>query len=238
MRSKGPLFDDESVQKVLTKVIDSFTHYVKYPRTYHLPWSDGVTDDDRVMKDLSGFDGKEVVVTRKMDGENFTGYTDNCHARSIDGRHHYTRDWCKTFWMQRAHELPEGWRVCAENMYAVHSIEYSDLDGYLLGFSIWDDKNMCLSWSETKEWFQLLDIPMVPVLYEGVFDEAKIKAIYNVKTDHDTHEGYVVRLADSFRYGDFRKSVVKYVRANHVTSDQHWFYGAGKTHDTNTLKEK
>lgn len=253
-RTKGPLYGDSSVQKVLAdyNLFDyetlgeeligdleplEFVDYVKYPRTYHLPWSQGVTDDDRVMTDLSHFEGKNVVVTRKMDGENFNGYTDYCHARSVDGRHHYTRDWAKNFWTQRSFELPAGWRVCAENMYAVHSIKYDDLDSYLLGFSIWDESNRCLDWNETKIWFQLLNMPMVPVLYEGVWDEHKIRSLYDEKKDYDIHEGYVVRIADSFDYQEFKTSVAKFVRKNHVSTQKHWMYGYGKQHELNGVKE-
>jgi hypothetical protein len=186
------------------------------------------------MRDLSGFVGKRVIVTRKMDGENFSGYKSYCHARSVDGRSHYTRDWAKNFWMQRSYELPDGWRVCAENLYAVHSIKYDDLSSYLLGFSIWNEQNICLSWDDTVEWFNLLNIPMVPVLYDGIWDEVKIRALYNEKTDRDIHEGYVVRIADAFDYRHFRQSVAKYVRANHVVSQKHWFYGSNN-HDVNGM---
>src|SRR5690606_22004173 len=50
-RLKGELFFDESVQKILAQgqVLDLFTSWVKYPRTHHLPWSDGVNDDDRII---------------------------------------------------------------------------------------------------------------------------------------------------------------------------------------------
>lgn len=235
-RIKGPLYNDESVRKVLADNLEpiQFVEYTKYPRTYHLPWSAGKTEDDRTMQDLSVFEGKRVIVTRKMDGENFSGYRDYCHARSIDGRSHCTRDWAKNFWMQRSYELPQGWRVCAENLYAVHSIKYQNLSGYLLGFSIWNEFNQCLSWDDTVVWFGLLDIPMVPVLYDGIWDEAKIKALYNEKTDRDIHEGYVVRLADSFEYKDFKTSVAKFVRANHVGTQKHWFYGSNN-HDVNLL---
>ena len=236
-RTKGPLFYDESVQKVLKQHPDFdtlFVEYVKYPRTYHLPWSPGATDDDRVMKDTGVFAGRRVIVTRKMDGENFSGYRDYCHARSVDGRSHYTRDWAKNFWMQRSYELPEGWRVCAENLYAVHSIRYDNLPGYLLGFSIWTDRNECLSWDETVEWFTLLDMPTVPVIYDGVWDEAVIKKLYNEKTDRDVHEGYVVRVADAFAYKDFKTSVAKFVRADHVATQKHWFYGSSN-HEVNVL---
>jgi hypothetical protein len=238
-RTKGPLFNDESVQKVLSHHPDFdtlFVEYVKYPRTYHLPWSPGKTEDDRTFQNLSVFEGKRVIVTRKMDGENFSGYRDYCHARSVDGRSHYTRDWAKNFWMQRSYELPEGWRVCAENLYAVHSIRYENLPGYLLGFSIWNERNECLSWDETVEWFTLLDVPIVPVIYDDIWNEEAIKKLYNENTDRDTHEGYVVRLADSFEYRNFKTSVAKYVRANHVATQKHWMYGAGRQHETNGIE--
>lgn len=45
----------------------------KYPRTYHLSSSPGKTSDDKVISDMSEFEGKEVVVTEKMDGENCLG---------------------------------------------------------------------------------------------------------------------------------------------------------------------
>lgn len=71
-RLRGELFDDLSVQKILDEggVLNLFSRYVKYPRTYHLPWSPGATDDDRIIKSADVFKDKEVVVTVKMDGEN------------------------------------------------------------------------------------------------------------------------------------------------------------------------
>ncbi len=35
-------------------------------------------------------------------------------------------------------------------------------------------------------------------------------------------EGIVIRNAESFPIEDFQYNVVKYVRANHVQTDQHW----------------
>ena len=72
MRLRGELFFDESVQKVLGQgqVLGLFTNRVKYPRTYHAPWSEGITDDDRMHKDMSVFVGRRVIVSTKMDGEN------------------------------------------------------------------------------------------------------------------------------------------------------------------------
>lgn len=225
-RLKGELFFDESVQKVLSggKVLDLFTDWVKYPRTHHLPWSEGINDDDRVIGSLNAFIGRRVIVTEKMDGENTSLYRDYIHARSIDGRSHPSRDWVKQFWSTISADIPEGWRVCGENLYAKHSIHYTALPTYFMGFSIWDDKNMCLGWDETLEWFVLMGITPVPVLYDGVFDEVIIKQLWN-KKEWNKQEGYVVRLADSIPYEDFRYKVAKFVRGGHVQTVKHWAYG-------------
>ena len=38
----------------------------------------------------------------------------------------------------------------------------------------------------------------------------------------DTREGVVIRIADEFSIDDFSKCVCKWVRPNHVTTDEHW----------------
>ena len=55
---------------------------IKYPRTPHLPTSPGLTNDDRIIKDLSLLERSQVVITEKMDGENTTISRDYIHARS------------------------------------------------------------------------------------------------------------------------------------------------------------
>ena len=40
---------------------------VKFPRTYHLPFSPGVGSDDKIISSLESLLGKEVVVTEKME---------------------------------------------------------------------------------------------------------------------------------------------------------------------------
>lgn len=225
-RLRGEMFFEPSVQRMLTEggVLDQFTSYVKYPRTMHLPWSLGRSDDDKVIPDLSGFVGKRVIVTEKMDGENTSLYSDHMHARSLDSRHHSSRDWVKAFWSGFKHDIPEGWRVCGENMYARHSIAYSGLKTYFYGFSVWNATNECLSWDDTLVWFELLGITPAPTLYDGIWDETVIKGLYDPKTDSDTHEGYVVRIADGFSLSRFRSNAAKYVREKHVQTNQHWMH--------------
>lgn len=225
-RLKGELFNDASVQKILAqgKVLHLFTHWVKYPRTHHLPWSEGMNDDDRMLDSLDAFKGQRVIVTEKMDGENTSMYRDYIHARSVDGRHHSSRDWVKQYWSQISADIPEGWRVCGENLFAKHSIFYQELPTYFMGFSIWDDQNKCLSWDETNDWFTLMGITSVPVLYDGIFDEKIIRSLWD-PSKWSTSEGYVLRNADSFEYAGFRKNVAKFVRRDHIRTVKHWMYG-------------
>ena len=196
--------------------------YVKYPRTFHFPWSRGMTSDDKVIKSLTFMEGKRVVATAKMDGENTSLYRDHYHARSLDSQHHPSRDWVKAFWSTFRHEIPEGFRICGENLYAQHSLRYDDLKSYFYMFSMWEGKR-CLSWDETVMWADLLGIEMVPVLYDGIFDEVKIREITE-GLDPEKVEGLVVRVAGEFNYDDFSRAVAKYVRANHVTTDTHWMH--------------
>lgn len=227
-RMKGPLFNDDSVQKILGRggVLPIYSDYVKYPRSWHLPWSQGQTKDDRTLSDCSNFAGHDVVVTEKMDGENTTIYSDYIHARSIDGRDHWSRSWVKNLQGRIGYEIPQGWRICGENLYAKHSIGYSDLDSYFMVFSIWTDKNICLSWDETVEYCELLNLKHVPILYRGIFDEKKIRSLWSEKNREQT-EGYVVRLSSSYSYFDFCRSLAKFVRANHVSeANHHWMFTA------------
>jgi hypothetical protein len=156
------------------------------------------------------------------------------HARSLDSKTHPSQTWVKNFWNQIKNNIPSRWRICGENLYAKHSIFYEDLDSYFYGFSIWNDKNICLSWDETLEWFELLGVTPVPVLYIGKFKKENIKNLTN-KLDLNKDEGYVVRLKGSFSYIDFKNSVAKFVREKHVQTDKHW-----KTSKIikNKLKEK
>lgn len=196
----------------------------KYPRTVHLPFSPGVSSDDLKIDVLNKFVGQDIVVTEKMDGENSTLYRDGYHARSLDSRHHPSRDWIKAFWGNICHEIPEGWRICGENLFAKHSVGYDQLESYFYGFSIWDDRNVCQSWDETVEyWFKELNIVPVSVLYRGRFDVNVLKNIAN-NLDLEKQEGFVVRVSREFAFNEFDKVVAKWVRSNHVQTDEHWMH--------------
>jgi hypothetical protein len=224
-RLPGELFHTDQCQKALRGVLHLFqTQRFKYPRSMHLPFSPGRSDDDKVQHDLTALQtADEIVVTLKQDGENTTFYADgHSHARSVTASPHPSRDHVRALAAMVGPQLPYGWRVCGENMWAVHSIEYRDLPAHFLVFSIWE-QDRCLSWDETTEWAELLDLTMVPVIYRGpMLDEAGLSKVFAPYAD--AHEGYVVRDAAEFRVSDFQQRLVKFVRASHVQTDQHWIH--------------
>lgn len=194
---------------------------IKYPRTKHLPWSLGRTKDDKVLKNVDCFIGKTVIASEKMDGENSTIARDYSHARSLDSNHHESRSFLKGLHGSIKHDIPEGWRICGENMFAQHSIRYEGLKSCFYVFSIWDETNHCLSWLDTVEYCEMLGLTPVKVLYCGIFDETAIK---NIHVDPETMEGYVVRNIESFPFKAFGENCAKFVRKGHVTTDTHWMH--------------
>ncbi len=196
----------------------------KYPHTPHLPWSPGYdAKEDMVLQSVDHWAGTRVVITEKMDGENTTMYRMCSHARSPDGRPHPSRTRARAIWGRVRYDIPIGWRICGENVSAVHSIKYYDLAGYYLVFSIWNGDN-ALTWDDTKEWCQLLGLPTVPVLYHGLWDEAVCNEIIS-GLDLQRQEGIVVRPEGTFGSEQIASKtgvMGKWVRKGHVTTDEHW----------------
>ena len=193
----------------------------KYPRTYHLPCSEGATSDDKILKDYSNFEDRYVIVTEKMDGENTSIYKDYIHARSLTSDHHKSQDWLRKWASNFQYKIPDGYRFCGENLYAKHSIEYTSLNNYFYLFSIWDEMNFCLSWDETIYHAKTFNIDTVPILWKGVFNQKRIEKLAS-ELDTKNQEGFVVRISCGFFYDNFKYSIAKYVRKNHVTSDKNW----------------
>ena len=202
------------------------TQYYKYPRTPHLPWSPGADEDDIIIDTAEHFEGKEIVVTEKMDGECTTMYHDHIHARSIDSGYHPSRTWVQNLHGKIQFTLAENQRICGENMFWVHSIVYTSLPSYFLMFNAWED-DVCYSWDETLDIAKTLELETVPVLYRGVYDEDIIKGLYD-ESKYSTMEGYVIRVATSFNINDFNSSVAKFVRKDHVQTDEHWLRSGGE----------
>jgi hypothetical protein len=221
-RLRGELFYDHSVHKILKEgdKLHLFTDYVKYPRTYHFEFSHP-SKDDKVMKNYDHLIDEEIIATEKLDGENVSMYSDYIHARSLEPLAGEDRGWVKALHAKIAYDIPKGWRICGENLYAKHSLEYTNLQSYFYVFSIWNEKNECLSWNDTIEWCNLLGLVHVPVIYRGKFDVNILKQI-SAEIDTEKQEGFVVRPCREFSYAEFKNVMIKWVRRGHVTSSNHW----------------
>ncbi len=200
----------------------------KYPRTYHLPYSLSITNDDRVSKSVDSLIGIDIVITEKIDGEN-TGVTrDGVFARSHAAFTEST--WSKE--VRQLHSMirssiDEDVFLFGENMEGIHSIEYTKLTSYFYMFGV-RDNNIWIPWESIEEYSFLLDIPTVPVLFKGVLSTSKeLKELVEslVKQPSELggqREGIVIRNAGMFHNDDFSENVVKWVRKGHVQTTSHW----------------
>ncbi|MBO9473370.1 RNA ligase family protein [Shimia sp. R10_1] len=192
----------------------------KYGRTYHLPNSPGSTSDDKIMSSLERLKVSDLVITEKMDGENTTIHSGGTHARSPDSKYHPSRDWLQAFAAGISFQLAPNERIVGENLYAKHSIAYTELSSYFLGFALIID-NEIQSWSDTLSRFSDLGIDPVKTLYRGPFSDGLFEVVAQ-NLDQETQEGFVVRTASAFLESQMPTNMGKYVRAGHVQSEIHW----------------
>jgi hypothetical protein len=201
----------------------------KYNRTNHLPYSPGSTNDDRISNSVSTLLGIEIVITEKLDGGNTGMKDEGVYARSH--AEFTTSGWSRE--VRQLHkvkvegQLGEGLFLFGENMEGIHSIEYNNLDSYFYIFGLRDNDNW-IPWYQVEEYSYLLDIPTVPVLFKGVVEtEKELKDLVDSLVSKPSElggqrEGIVIRNAGSFDNADFKDNVMKWVRAGHVTTTNHW----------------
>jgi RNA ligase len=198
----------------------------KYDRTYHFPFSKGAKNDDKISFDWQGILEKELVITEKLDGENTCLKAEGVYARSHAAP---TRNpWAENMWQIWSNAKPYlgDLEIFGENLYGVHSIEYSNLPAYFFVFAI-RDGDTWLSWDEVTFYAQALDLPLAPVLARGRFTEQQLANTILEYVNQPSRfggemEGVVVRNTAAFEPAFFYQNVLKYVRENHVQTDEHW----------------
>jgi hypothetical protein len=199
----------------------------KYPRTFHFSFSPNIGRDDRSLtpeRELSLFENKEIVMTEKLDGENTTIEKDCIFARSISLNNSTPwRTLVRKLYGEINFRIPEFYRICGENMQGIHSIEYKNLTSAFYVFVIFNS-NLVLSWNDTIKWCDKLNLTHVPVIYRGMYDKKLILKLFEsyCKYQPNEVEGFVVRNSNSFLEEDFHNNVAKYVRKNHIQTDEHW----------------
>lgn len=198
----------------------------KYPRTYHFPFSLGTTSDDRIKHDWHTILQHELVVTEKLDGENTCLKTSGVFARSHAAP--TQNPWAKNMWdiWENIKDSLGDFQIFGENLYGLHSIDYQRLEHYFYIFGI-RDGNKWLAWDEVVFYAEVLNLPTVPVLQRGFFTEKTIQThiqqtLMNGSRLGGECEGVVCRVTEGFENQHFSNFVLKYVRKNHVKTDEHW----------------
>jgi hypothetical protein len=201
----------------------------KYPRTYHLPYSPGSTNDDRISSSVQSLLGIDIVITEKLDGSNASITKNGVYARShaVFSRNPWDREVRQLHDIKVKGQLEDDVFIFGENMEGVHSIEYSGLKSYFYMFGV-RDNNIWIPWEGIEEYSYLLDIPTVPVLFKGIVNtEKELKDLVNDLVSKPSQlggqiEGIVVRNASLFHNDDFADNVMKWVRKDHVQTTTHW----------------
>lgn len=204
----------------------------KYPRSFHLPWSPGGTSDDKRIDDVAPLIGGELVITEKCDGSNLTYTRRSVFARSHAGPPtHRSFDLAKATHARIAHALAPGVSVFCEYCYAVHSVVYDALPDYSLVFGVRDDDTRRFwAWDDVVALAADLGLPTVPVLFRGTVEGARaLEATTTTLASEPSafggvREGVVVRLAAAIEDGAFSRSLAKWVRKDHVSTDEHWLH--------------
>lgn len=200
---------------------------MKYPRTYHVPFSEGCTSDDKKLTKKEYQNNfilnNNIYMSEKLDGENTTITKDKVYARSLDSIDHKSRHWVKRLASEFQYDLGD-LRIHGENLYAKHSIYYDKLPSYFMVFgvskgeyflSLRETIDVCVKYNLKLNVFKPYDCNMI--------DEDLIK--YQLKSYYSNEcEGFVLRNGNKFHINDFKYNVAKYVRKNHVKTDSHWIH--------------
>lgn len=139
-------------------------------------------------------------------------------------------------WMYAKHSIHYGGKQADEDDRVPRLSELVEIDderAYFQIFGVYDTElDIWLSWPETETVADKLGFPTTPVLYHeddndnATFDteyEARQKLTdYARKVIDNGGEGIVVRSKFPFHYAQFGRKLGKYVRENHVKTDEHW----------------
>lgn len=202
----------------------------KYPRSFHLPWSSGATSDDKIISNVSSLLNVPLVFTEKLDGSNMTFSQDGIFARTHSGPPtHSSFNVAKATYAGLKHRIPKDISIFLENCYAIHSIEYKALPRYSFVFGVRNDStHHWWGWDDVRYLAKDLGLETVPELFRGMFtreiDLQKATARFAVEPSvfGGVREGLVVRVLDEFSGEDFSKKLAKWVRKDHVQTDEHW----------------
>lgn len=169
-------------------------------------------------------------MTEKMDGSNVCLTRDAVFARSHNGPpSHPSFDLLKAQHAAVKRNIPEHVEVFGEWLYAVHSIRYNNLPSYLQVFGV-RSGTVWWSWEDTREMANEVMASTVPAIFEfcpssaaDLQSKVEIVTVHNFfKPTFGVREGVVIRPSQEFLDDAFSESVLKWVRKDHVQTDERW----------------
>ena len=201
----------------------------KYPKTRYLSFSpskDNIDVHETGLFDMNNFINKDLIITTKMDGSNLQMSQERLAARNGKYANHKSFDLAKVLYNEIGYKIPNDFIIFGEWLYAKHSIHYDDLISYFQVFAVYDKSyNIYLNWQDVEKLSDNLKLSTVQKL--GSIKSNVLTEIEQLITEFGENyinqeggEGIVVRNSNSF--SDFNNNVAKYVRKNHVTTDEHW----------------
>lgn len=214
----------------------------KYGRTFHYDFSLGTTSDDRINRqwweDISKME--EIIHTEKLDGENTCMNGIGLFARShaAPTRHPWANHLKSKYSLIKNDLKENNIELFGENIYAQHSIIYPNINNHFYIFAV-RCLDKWLSWDEVKWYADFFEYPLVPdmgrqypkaitkdilkeCVLEIVSNESTFGSLQNGTNEKCTMEGIVTRNVDEFPVENMSYNVFKYVRENHVSTDEHW----------------
>ena len=169
------------------------------------PYSPSIGRDGEILTDVAHFTGTPVVVTEKLDGSNTLLHRGQVFGRSVTSPS--TGKWMAMVkkhhaWKLLDHDVV----VYGEDIYGVHSIEYEPVPEHatFYAFALRNSDGSFAAFQTMVDYARRRDIPVVPVLFEGVF--RSIDEIQDfIRKAHEQPsrlggimEGVVMRLARGF----------------------------------------
>lgn len=212
---------------------------MKFPRTYHLPWSPGRGDTDDKIHSYKTIEqclvNQPIVITEKLDGENQCWSSSSWHLRSESSTNGgVLRSRSKSKWAAVKDKLLPYHFYYIEDLSNVHSIKYEDTDRLkanplflIAACEVTASEVLWKSYNFLMDEAMRLDLEIVPILdMKAKFSTVKeLQSYTNYKANLPSclggqREGLVVTPYDLG--WQWPEAACKWVRANHVTTDQHW----------------
>lgn len=209
----------------------------KFPRTPHLFLMPGINvRDDKVLAETEAelFYNKSIYIEEKVDGANVGISFDNVGLLRVQNRGNFVTvgshtqfdplwEWVSARVHQLQHIINSRYILFGEWCYLRHSIFYSSLPDWFIGFDVYDiQENFFLNTEQRNIIFERLNVTPVPKIAYGHFSKMQlVNLLANEKSKlgGENLEGIYIRLEDQNRLLK-RAKIIKSGFVQNI--DLHW----------------